>query len=128
MRNGMANHFKIMEEIDRKVFKNRNLGNHEYSFEAFVELLSITPTDEFMQPQWMSLYRTCDPCSFNFDYINKVETLRTDLSYQEKIGVLPGVELKRVKFPNSFSTSDLAKIYQNVPRIVLQKIYRNFYA
>jgi len=46
---------------------------HEYSFEAFIELVALTDFDGHRDRHWTSMHTYCNPCAVPYDFIIKQE-------------------------------------------------------
>ena len=111
--------------------KNMTNEKYEYSFEAFAELVALTPFNFQRDKHWHSMHGYCTPCLFNYDFITKQEMTSTDYpaildltGYQAKYPKLhiPG------RFNTSLETSKIAEPYRDLSQTVIRNLYKNYYA
>ncbi|XP_011866721.1 PREDICTED: carbohydrate sulfotransferase 9-like isoform X2 [Vollenhovia emeryi] len=66
----------------RIVFKYRKSGNTTSRLEpTFAEFLQFIVSEKYFDEHWTPYYRTCEPCTINYDYILKFETLDRDHNF-----------------------------------------------
>ena len=111
--------------------KNMTNDSHEYSFEAFAELLALTPFDSQRDRHWQSMDFYCSPCQFKYDFIVKQEESAVD--YPSVLNI-SGYQQKYPKlhipdpFAGSLDVSKISKPYRNISRGVIENLYRNYFS
>ena len=113
---------------------NRSNWVYNLTFSGFLEFLSdskyLKSYFDFRNIHWREIYQHCSPCSINYDFIGKFETLDNDVNYLFKLAKLEGV----VKFEGpegssptfSGKTTTLHRYYDDVPVGIIQRLYKRY--
>ncbi|XP_076800905.1 carbohydrate sulfotransferase 12-like [Clavelina lepadiformis] len=65
----------------RYLEEDRNKDDETASFEDFVNFLLYSKEPQANDPHWRSFDQTCAPCTYEYDFIMKFETMTEDTAY-----------------------------------------------
>ena len=62
--------------------KEERKAGSDVRFEEFVQyILELKDRDEVFNPHWESYSKLCHPCTINYDFIGKLDTIQRDAQY-----------------------------------------------
>ncbi|XP_072017929.1 carbohydrate sulfotransferase 13-like [Amphiura filiformis] len=111
-----------------KIEEDRNTW---VSFQEFLRYVSNTEysLDEEPEEHWRQMYRLCSPCSIQYDYIGKLETIADDTKYiLSQIGAdgLASVMETKPHATNSSNEEKVQNMYQQVTEEDVLKFEKRF--
>lgn len=110
---------------------NEGLENVKVRFDEFLQYLVDPMRKEGLNEHWAKYHRLCRPCSVQYDFVGKYETIGRDAEY-----VLRSVHADHVvNFPQRSATykhngtvSYLGDYYRDIAPSLLRRVYRSYQA
>ncbi|CAG0898933.1 unnamed protein product [Cyprideis torosa] len=121
-------HFR--EEAEKIVGKTRaksanNTRRDNPTFTEFIEYLTTQSPDQYNE-HWMPTYVKCRPCSVNYEFIMKLETIQEDVEYVMKAVGANVTGFERLNQRTSDSMETTRKYFERLPEEKIEQLYENY--
>ncbi|RLU20365.1 hypothetical protein DMN91_006973 [Ooceraea biroi] len=96
---------------------------------TFEEFLRFIANEKYFDEHWAPYYHTCNPCTVNYDYILKFETLERDQAFFIQDTNLSEYlydrnHLRNINPYGATTTETLREYIQEIPQSLLKEIYK----
>ncbi|CAK8694585.1 unnamed protein product [Clavelina lepadiformis] len=114
----------------RFVVNDRSLNDRTATFEDFVNFLLHSKEPQANDPHWRSFQETCDPCTHEYDFIMKFETMFEDVAYLTRKLNVSSEHAKTFfhRWRTRFNTNNTEEYFKKLPTHLVQALYVKYEA